>query len=241
MAHNPRLGVVWGSEEKNRGSGVSALAIYSKIRRRGFTAVPRGSSLTYVMGISRIAAFSSTIGLGAAPMQSTHVRVVIMVCVLLGCAVAGFGWLVWPTAYQYDHINLRGTVMPVRIHRLTGTTEVLYASGWRELSGPQSENPLPAAELAKLNINGNFSFGTAYLSCYNGSTWSVSEITATVGVRDAAGKVILERDYRFGCDSGACQPLKSASFNAYIMRNLNTTAGETWFFSVKSAKGSPSR
>jgi hypothetical protein len=39
--------------------------------------------------------------------------------------------LIWPTLYRYDRMYDR----PVRINRLTGTAQVLSASGWRTL-GP---------------------------------------------------------------------------------------------------------
>ena len=49
--------------------------------------------------------------------------------------IALFGLLVWPTAYRYDHIEVgKETSYPVRQNRFTGSTEILYPSGWRTAS-----------------------------------------------------------------------------------------------------------
>jgi hypothetical protein len=46
-----------------------------------------------------------------------------------------FGWYVWPTPYRYDHIQLKAELLvPVRINRMTGEAEMLYTSGWQDMS-----------------------------------------------------------------------------------------------------------
>jgi hypothetical protein len=44
-----------------------------------------------------------------------------------------FALFVYPTLYKYDKLNQR---FPVKINRITGTTEVLTPTGWEEMSKP---------------------------------------------------------------------------------------------------------
>ncbi|HEY7680894.1 MAG TPA: hypothetical protein VIC04_10305 [Terriglobia bacterium] len=48
-------------------------------------------------------------------------------------------WFVWPTPYRYDRMNFGGTEFPVRTHRITGRTEILFPSGWTVTSTEESE------------------------------------------------------------------------------------------------------
>lgn len=71
-----------------------------------------------------------------------------------------FGMFVWPTRYRYDKMNVQANaVVPVRIDRITGKTEILYPSGWQlaaAASDPDTE--LPPAELEKISV-GQGEFG----------------------------------------------------------------------------------
>jgi len=48
---------------------------------------------------------------------------------LFALLVAAFAYLVWPTPWRY----LSWHEMPIKVHRLTGRTEMLRAEGWREV------------------------------------------------------------------------------------------------------------
>lgn len=140
----------------------------------------------------------------------------LVIIFLLGVIVGALilvGVFVWPTRYRYDHMNVRGNISPVRIDRLTGTTEILYPSGWSraEVSRPTSapeDQQLPPSDIAKLA--GNASVGKSYLfmDVYNGSAWQISEITLSFSVTDAYGNEILSRQYRVLAD---VSPLSSGS------------------------------
>lgn len=55
-------------------------------------------------------------------------------------AVLAFAWFIWPTPYGYDRMSVGSSgSFPVRIHRLTGRSQVLYPSGWKEVPGGPSE------------------------------------------------------------------------------------------------------
>src|SRR5437879_15372 len=52
---------------------------------------------------------------------------------------------VWFTPYKYDHVSSTGgAILPVRINRITGKTEILFpGTGWRYDSEKKVENPQP--------------------------------------------------------------------------------------------------
>ena len=84
---------------------------------------------------------------------SSKVRRGVLPTALL-VAVTLFGTFVWPTRYRYDKMNVQANaVVPVRIDRITGKTEILYPSGWQlaaAASDPDTE--LPPAELEKMSV-----------------------------------------------------------------------------------------
>ncbi len=61
-------------------------------------------------------------------------------------AVGVVALALWANRYRYDSMALgKGTSFPVRINRLTGTSEVLYHDGWKTLglkrSKPRTKPP----------------------------------------------------------------------------------------------------
>lgn len=62
--------------------------------------------------------------------SETRLAATITLSFVLGlgilAGVAGFGWFVWPTPWEY-HV-IRGEHR--RVHRLTGKSETLYIQGW---------------------------------------------------------------------------------------------------------------
>jgi hypothetical protein len=165
-----------------------------------------------------------------------------LVVIPLLCAVIAFGWFVWPSRYRYDHMSIRGTMLPVRIDRLSGKTEVLRLDGWNDISprGGEESAELPASELARLQISGTYGYECVNLALYNGSGWRVRELTAGIGVRDRTGKELFFRDYLFRSSSD-CSPLTSGAFSANTGHHLAVDAGQTWYFTVKRAGGRPAQ
>jgi hypothetical protein len=100
-------------------------------------------------------------------------------------------WFVWPTLYRYDHIHIESSVFPVRIHRLTGKTEILFPNGWQER--PKQEHKLLGNELAKLHLPQKFEWsldGSVKVSLYNGSEWEIKEIVVSVATKVDPSKLL---------------------------------------------------
>ncbi len=57
-------------------------------------------------------------------------RFAVLLIVLLA---AVFAYTVWPTPWRYEHANIRSETKLVKMHRITGVTEVLDARGWYRL------------------------------------------------------------------------------------------------------------
>lgn len=91
-------------------------------------------------------------------------------------------WFVWPTPYRYDHIHIGSSVFPVRIHRLTGKTEILLPRGWQERpASAEHKEKLPEKELSKLQGEASWdTWGHFAVSLYNGTEWRIDAITVRV-------------------------------------------------------------
>jgi hypothetical protein len=92
-------------------------------------------------------------------------------------------FFVWPTMYKYDHIKLGDGTYPNRVNRFSGNTEVLVASGWKEMGNNYSsskEQELPTNEKKKIDGRGQFKdiFGREqYIGeIYNGTTWTLTKV-----------------------------------------------------------------
>jgi hypothetical protein len=170
-----------------------------------------------------------------ARMDGLHKKVAIAFVVILILVLVSFSLLfIWPTVYRYDHMNLGGTVLPVKINRLTGKTEVLYPTGWRVAgTGETGRKDLPASELAKITGNAEITlYGWIHFHPYNGSEWRVEEIQVEVTVREN-DTVVLQR--RYNLSGNALYPFNSGEFIADLGFKLNP--GQTWSFRIISAKG----
>ena len=167
--------------------------------------------------------------------------------IIIGTAVASlvavvtFALVVWPTIYRYDHINNRETVLPVRIHRLTGVTEILYPPGWRvtehtdALSTPLRE--LSFHQVEKLNSTAGVYRSTVSCKIYNGSDWRIREIVINLCVFDAATQTpVIDRDYRLSNDYFT-DPLETGIFRDYV--GFDVQRGQELSWSIKRAKGEP--
>lgn len=151
---------------------------------------------------------------------------------------------VWPTLCRYDQINLKGNVLPVRTHRFTGRTEILYPDGWRIAessgateSGATKLQELPLSEISQLQ--GTAEFDGLQLSCriHNGSQSRIREILVHLTVTDrTTGKPVMERDYRLST-AYYTDPFETGIFRAYVGFELLKDQKWTWF--IKSAKGTP--
>ena len=49
---------------------------------------------------------------------------------VLTLVLIGYGFLVWPTRYRYDHLKQGNSDLPVRTNRFNGQSEALSSDGW---------------------------------------------------------------------------------------------------------------
>ena len=156
--------------------------------------------------------------------------------VLAIVTLAALGYFVWPTPYRYDHTKIGDNDLLVRMNRLSGKTEVLLARGWIVKEDETTSEDLPADRVAKLTGQASMtSYGWIEFEAYNGSDFKVSEITLLVTVFDAQKNQILSRPYRLTPEYYDLTPQSNEKFHA--SSGFNLARGQTWQFSVLSAKG----
>jgi hypothetical protein len=153
--------------------------------------------------------------------------------------VAGLAFYVWPTRYSYDHLKVGPNEYPVRTDRLSGETEIFYPSGWvkRKPYVSQPDADLGPWELAALQTTGQMDFGSVKMQVYNGSSYKISEISASISIFDAKhNAVISNRIYRLtpSYPLSELQPQSSGEFTARTGLDFQPT--QTWEFSVVGAK-----
>ena len=160
------------------------------------------------------------------------------------CALAFFSPLFY--RYQSTYVGPRQTAL--RIHMLTGRTEVFYnPSGWRHVAGTgwsslsfpsflkwePSPKLLPNEELKKLNGNAGVRSYTDRFEgkLYNGSSWVVREVVIRIRAKDLFG-VISNREYRV--NDLWVPPLETRSFSIDIAGGRDARDLE---WNIVSAKG----
>ena len=162
--------------------------------------------------------------------------------------IAGFillaAFFAWPTVYRYDSLKLDENVLPVRIHRLTNETEVLYPYGWVRKSGANDEVavpvPVPESELSKLEINFNRSrispIGYLELEIYNGTERRLSNISVELQIGQAANgqltSVRLQRELILSSTTGG--PFQGATWLANYACGLQPS--DSWDIHIVGAK-----
>ncbi len=114
------------------------------------------------------------------------------------------GAMFWPTLYRYDRLTGDGVSVPMRIHRLTGSTQVFVNGAWYKsgTSDTAFGERLPPSDLALLAGEGGFgytghSYGTTGfgVSLYNGSTWTLTRIIFEVSAIEPDGRVRWSRRF----------------------------------------------
>jgi hypothetical protein len=143
--------------------------------------------------------------------------------ILMGACLIILAVAVWPTRYRYDHVNLRGTVLPVRIDRFSGRTEMLRGmSGWVEVGDPGNVGKtgsnilaLLPAEAAKVTGNARLSPGGTLFQgeLYNGSSFYLREIVMGITAVENSGKVRWSRKFK---DAVFIEPLTTGTFQIKI-------------------------
>src|SRR4051812_32834684 len=117
----------------------------------------------------------------------------VFVSSLVAAVAVAWSVFVWPTKYKYTELRTGSTVMPVRINRFSGATDVFLGKWLVDAPPTSTGNPavanratpqsLPAEELAKLQLS--WTKSTLYeerleLRIYNGTTYSIESVTVEV-------------------------------------------------------------
>jgi hypothetical protein len=178
-----------------------------------------------------------------APLASDVLKKSLILALLCTAILVGLGVFVWPTRYRYDHVKMGENDFPLRTDRLSGRSEMLTPQyGWHTLGRPaETQNlpviqELPTERLAKLEGQASVDdVGWIEVHVYNGSDWTVSEITVLVTVLDAQNNQILSRPYRLA--GGPSTPQSDTRFRDSL--GFTLAKGQAWTWSITSAKGKP--
>jgi hypothetical protein len=159
---------------------------------------------------------------------------VILAFFLVASAVV----LLWIERYKFDHVSLEsGESYPVRVNRITGNTQVLYRGVWRPSSDlpklPPLIQDLTAQDLQKLNGQAKLAeWSMLDLSLYNGSDFTLKEITVEVVVTESTGKEVLRRQYRIEQEH---PPKRAKAYFEDLEFYLGP--GQNWGWKVVAARG----
>jgi hypothetical protein len=165
------------------------------------------------------------------------IAVAVSLLVLLGAT------FVWPTPYAYAQVAIGDSFYNVRVHRLSGVTEIGRTWGWEKIDGlARAATPLaelPAEQLAQLAGTPRIEWGSLQYDLHNRTPWTVWELTAELTVRNRFGTVLRTRTYtlRNSTSSVRCSPGATATFFARLGFNLES--GQTWGARVLCARGTP--
>lgn len=125
---------------------------------------------------------------------------------LFGAAIVLFSlaWFVWPTRYHYSQVKIGSNTYPVRIDRITNSTQMLSLGGWVDLGDndkpvAKTAELIPASELVKLEGRGSIEGSSFIVSAYNGSDWIVTHIDINLTVKENDGSVRFLRKYQVWC------------------------------------------
>ncbi len=143
-------------------------------------------------------------------MRTTNL---IVICITLIIA----GVIFWPTLYRYDRITIRNNSLPLRINRLTGYTEHFVLGEWVPEKSQEKKNKnsgIPSEEIVK--ITGNASLSDGYFSgkLYNGSSWTISDITFRIIAKKKDGTIKWNRDFN---KSIRIDPLTTSLFSITVI------------------------
>ena len=145
--------------------------------------------------------------------------------------VAVLGLYVWPTPWRYDHVVLNGNTYPVRLHRISGVTEVLLGTrGWTVTDQESSESVarkddiVPAEELRK--IDGRLSvtdYDWIEADIYNGTARQLGELRVRIIITNPDQSQVLDREYTLSSTGGGA--LSSSRYIASCAGGSGAVAG----------------
>jgi len=144
------------------------------------------------------------------------------------------GLLFWLTPYRYDRMTLSQNTILIRTSRFTGETEYFVDGEWKsgKISGGGSSLQR-VSDLSAISRRAGLE-GDAFAGIiYNGSQWTLTELTVDVVAKELNGKVRWERQFTAFVD---IKPLSVGHFNVPMMEteHLQDT---TW--NITGARGFP--
>jgi len=167
---------------------------------------------------------------------------IIFVCVVAAVMIVGL--LLWFNRYSFSEMKISGDTFPVRTSRITGKSEIFSVGGWTQLGSGSTDSTsadrvkLQADDLQKLKgsarIGSDMIDALKYngkdpreyqisdplkLTCavYNGTTYSLTELTVRLEIKQTAKQNGFIREYRLlPKKGGVLSPLSNGDFEAEI-------------------------
>lgn len=137
------------------------------------------------------------------------------------------GLLFWPTLYRYETMTIRENSLPVRIHRLTGTTEYFLMGTWYPEVGKEIKIQsviLPFEEMIKVTGNAGLTgYGSFSGKIYNGSNWTITDMIIRVIAKEKDGQVRWDRKFN---ETQVINPLSTTSITITVTGDANVASTE---------------
>lgn len=124
-----------------------------------------------------------------------NTKSITIICVTIIILAALF----WPTLYKYDKMIIGGNSFPVKINRITGNTQYFRVGKWISQQDKISKKIfiIPIEDTLKISGNAEFgSFGEFIGKIYNGSGWTLTDITIKIVAREKDKKIRWDRKFR---------------------------------------------
>jgi hypothetical protein len=125
-------------------------------------------------------------------MKTKSIAIIYITIIILAA-------LFWPTLYKYDKMIIGGNSFLLKINRFTGHTQYFSAGKWISQQDKISKKTvvIPIEDALKISGNGGFgSFGSFSGRIYNGSRWTLTDITIKIVAREKDNKIRWDRKFR---------------------------------------------
>jgi hypothetical protein len=151
-------------------------------------------------------------------MNRKQIIVLWVLLIVLIPIVMFFAVVVWPTKYKY--LPYDGPYLVLRVNRFTGEAEGLKPSGgWKKFQGEKEKQPLsfdnipklPPEEAQKIDVIGSSEEYKRYygnqisanfdVKLYNGSSYTLHEISITITAKEKNGDIRWSRQFRRDLDT----------------------------------------
>lgn len=149
-----------------------------------------------------------------------------------------FAFFVWPTLYEYREMRLKDNVLPVRINRFTGSTYLLYPSGWTiigdEGKTSNTNMELSASDIEKLKQDVALFHEKGFIvKIYNGTKFTLKDINVLLIIKNEDGSEQSRREYRIPCYASNGNPFADDIFFAEDIKYPASTPFEWRIISVR--------